>query len=556
MRNARGARLIGYLRPYRRPLLLGMLTMLAESLIALLPPWLAGQFTAALLPDQGAARFGVHAILLLWLAALALLALLRFFNGLLFTRTGARVMTDLSRRMHEHLQHLPLRFHQQHSSGELLALLGSDVATIGQFVAGPIANLLPLAVTLLGAAVMLIAIDPLIGAIVLLVAPLFILLVKLLARSVRPLARRVADQRATMLATADETLRLLPIVKSFTQEPRRRADFHRDSGEVRRLLSRQLRIQALLGPLMQFLAATLMLGLLWLASWRVEQGALSAPALVSLLMYGFLLVRPISGFASLYGEIQQARGAFERIDEVMAEQPEPIDHGDLDPGRVAGAIRFEGVAFGYPGRPPLYRDLELDIAAGETIVVTGENGAGKSTLAYLLLRFEQPLGGTIRLDGVPLDDYALPALRRQIGYVPQQVSIANGTVRDNIVFGVPEADDAAVREAARLAQADVFIDALPEGYATRVGDDGVRLSGGQRQRLALARALLLDPPILILDEATATFDPAGEQELITRCREIFAHRTVIVITHRPALLALATRRFVLEGGRLRELADR
>ncbi len=549
------SRLIALLRPWRVSLSLGMATVLLESLLALLSPWFAGQFTALLPSIDGGARFSLHGLLLAWLLVLALLAWLRYFNGYLFHRIGARVMTELSRRLHARLLVLPRRFHEQRPSGDRLALLGNDVAVISQFIASPIASALSLGVTLLGAAAMLIWIDPLIGGLVVLVAPLFLFAVQRLSRRIRPLARRVADQRAEMLATAGESLRLLPVVKSFVQEERRRRRFRQDSEAMQRALLEQLRRQALLGPLMQFLAAAMILALLWLASARVASGDLGTPDLVSLLLYGFLLVRPVNAFAGLYGIFQQARGAFERIDEVLAETPE-VDSGSYrPPARVAGGIEFERVAFGYPGRAPLFLDLNLRVAAGETVVIRGGNGAGKSTLAALLLRFERPSAGVIRLDGVALGDYRLAALRRQIGYVPQQLSIANGTIRDNIAFGCPEADDAAVRAAARMAQADAFIEALPDGYHTLVGDAGARLSGGQCQRLALARALLPDPPVLILDEPTAMLDPEGEEALLEACKAVFARRTVLIITHRPALLALATRCLVLENGVAREVGQ-
>ena len=209
--------------------------------------------------------------------------------------------------------------------------------------------------------------------------------------------------------------------------------------------------------------------------------------------------------------------------------------------------------FAYPGRAPALKGLSLRIAAGETVALTGPNGAGKSTLAHLLMRLMDPTQGTITIDGADIAQVTLPSLRRQIGVVPQHVLLFNGSVNDNIAYGLPGATPEAVQAAARAAQADAFISALPQGYDTLVGDHGVRLSGGQRQRIALARALLKDPAILILDEATAMFDPEAERSFITDCHDALAQRTVILITHRPASLALADRVLRLEAGVLKEL---
>jgi ABC-type multidrug transport system fused ATPase/permease subunit len=262
----------------------------------------------------------------------------------------------------------------------------------------------------------------------------------------------------------------------------------------------------------------------------------------------------VSALAGTWAQVQSARGTLERLHGVLTEPAEPIFHPAPPLGRVRGRIGFERVRFAYPGRAPILDEVSLEIAAGETVAIGGANGAGKSTLVHLLLRLHEPAAGRILIDGIDIAGVNLQSLRRQIGIVPQHPLLFNGSVAANIGFGRTDADAAMIERAARLAQAHAFVSRLPQGYDTPIGDQGVRLSGGQRQRLALARALLKDPPILILDEATAMFDLEGERDFIASCTETLRGRTVLLITHRPASLALANRALLVEGGHVREVA--
>ena len=271
-----------------------------------------------------------------------------------------------------------------------------------------------------------------------------------------------------------------------------------------------------------------------------------------------LLTRPVSSLADLYGQVQRAMGAAERLSDVFAIEPEPSHRGGARLPQVQGEIEFREIHFGYPGRDKTLCGVNLRIEAGETVAINGNNGSGKSTLVYLLQRFADPEQGTILIDGIDISKVDLESLRCQIGVVPQKVLLLNGTVSENIAFGRSAAPASEIEAAAEAASSLDFIQRLPQGFDTMIGDQGIKLSGGQQQRIALARALLKDPAILVLDEATAMFDLEGERGFIEQCRALLDKKTVILISHRKASLALADRiveldssgclRVAVEGG--------
>lgn len=540
------SQMLAYARPWRWALTGCMLLMLAETAAGLALPGLAGRFAGDLLGEGSA--LNAHALLAALLALLAVQSLLRYANTVRLGSVSDQVLADLQTRLFDHLQALPLAYHQSRRRGDTLSLLTHDVWHLAHFLSTTLVGLLPLLLTVIGALVMMARLDARLTLAVMLLVPLFFVLMKTMGRRLRPLAHEVQQAHADVLVTAEENLGQLHAVKTFTREALESARHRERTERVVQLNHSQRRIQAAMAPLMQFLAAASMVLILW---WLGSTAADRSPAeMVSFVLYAALLTRPVGSLADIYGQTRQALGALQRLGSVLAEPAEPADGRAPDLPAVLGEIELHQLTFAWPGRTPVFQGIDLHIRAGETVALTGPNGTGKSTLTHLLMRLAEPTAGQICMDGTDTSTVNLRSLRRQIGVVPQHVLLFNGSVRENIAWGRPGATEAEVQAAASMAQAHGFIAQLPQGYDTTIGDQGLRLSGGQRQRLALARALLKNPPILILDEATAMFDPEGEKSFIADCRGALRHRTVILITHRPASLALADRVLRLDGGKL------
>ena len=541
------ALLLGLLRLHLPALSLALLLMLVQSAATLAQPWLGGVLTDRLLLGSGVGP-------LLWVLFGLIVAqqALGYLTSIQLQAVSGRLVADAGSQVYTHLQSLPLAWHHARQRGDVQALLTGDVYRLGTYVTGTLVPLVPLLFTFIGALAMMLRMAPAIAIAIGVLMPLLFVVLKLVGRRLRPLSHEAMQAWADQASMAEQNLSMLPVIKAFATDPVEARRYAGRTEAVRAIDLRRARLEGAIGPAVHVLGAGTVLLLLGLAGRQVASEELRVGELVTLVLYGLVLVNPVSQLARVYGNTQSARGTAQRMLAALGAVPE-VDTGTRGFEGVRGEIAFEGVDFAYPGRPPLLQGFNLTIAAGETVAITGPNGAGKSTLVHLLLRLLEPDGGRVRIDGIDVREFRLAALREGVGLVAQQVMLFNASVADNIAYGRTDATPAQIEAAARAARAHEFVAALPQGYDTVVGDQGVRLSGGQKQRVALARALLKDPAILVLDEATAMFDPEGEAEFIAECHEVLKQRTVILITHRPASLALADRVLRLDAGQLRNV---
>ena len=489
------------------------------------------------------------------LAMSAIIALLAFATAARFalvTWLGERIGADLRRAVFDHTISLSPAWFETARTGDVLSRLQADTAVLQALAGSALSQWLRSALLLVGAFAMLVVTSPLLAGVVAAVVPFVVVPLVVFARRERKLSRVAQERIADLGALAEETLGALRTVQAFTQEPFARARFSSATeGAVaaarRRIASRAGVILGVI--LLGFGAITLAL---WVGGQQVLAGQLSGGALSAFVFYAVIVATSGAGLSELWGELQRAAGAADRIAEILSEQPTiaaPAHPRPLPPPQ--GRVRFDAVTFHYPARPAqsALEQFSLTVEPGETVALVGPSGAGKTTVLQLLLRFYDPQSGAVELDGVDLRRADPAAIRGRLGLVPQDPVVFGADAWTNIRFGRPDATDAEVRDAARAAHCD-FIEQLPQGWETFLGEKGVRLSGGQRQRLAIARAVLRDPSVLLLDEATSALDAESEHAVQQALAALSRGRTTLVIAHRLATVRRADRIVVMDGGRI------
>ena len=540
------------LRPHRRELLAGggcvLITVACWPLLALL----AGR----LIPALGAGDLASSArTVLLALLVFLVQKLAQFGQDSLLADPALRVSQGLRQQLFARLQQLRFSALDKLSAGDLTYRLTEDADRVGEVIYKTIHDTLPSALQLLAVLATMLWLDWPLALATLLLAPVIALLVSGFGARVMAAAERSQRQVSELAGLLAEAIAGLPLVRAYAAEPWLQQRFNQEVEQHRSARYRTLRLLALQHPVVGFLEALGILTVLLIGAWRIQSGQLDGQGLSSYVAALLMLIDPIAHLTTNFNEFQQGQASLQRL---LAIEVEPVEDPDRSDARALGAVRgqlqLQGVSFGYDGRTTVLHDLNLAVEPGQVLALVGPSGAGKSTLFSLLLRFNIPQRGQVLLDGHDLADLRAGELRRRVALVPQQSPVFSGTIAEAIRFGRPASAEE-LRTAARLANADGFIEALADGYESRLEERGRNLSGGQLQRLAIARAVLGDPALLLLDEATSALDASTERQVCINLLEAFRGRTVFFITHRLATVRPADVIVLMDRGAIMEMGS-
>jgi ATP-binding cassette subfamily B protein len=541
-----------FITPYYRTLIAALLALLVASAAMLAMP-----VALRYLIDNGFIAQDLETVnrYFGWfLAATVVFSLFASVRYYLVTWLGERVVADIRNAVYARVIHMDPAFFEVTRTGEVLSRLTADTTLVQSISGSGLSIALRSTLSLIGGLVMLILTSPQMASYTLVGIVIVVLPVIIVGRFIRKLSRQSQDRVADTSGLAGETLNAMQTVQSFTLEELQISRYGEAVKSSFLTAVRRIRMNAVLIGLAFVLVFCMLTLFLWAGSRAVVAGVMTGGQLGQFLMYAFFVGSSATALSSLWGEIQRAAGAMERLTELLQAEPgirAPAIPEQL-PGRVEGQIKFDRVRFNYPSRPETLamNDFSLEIEPGDTLAIVGPSGAGKSTSFQLLLRFYDVLSGVIRVDGIDISRLEPRELRRQIGLVPQETVLFGESAMENIRYGRPDASDEEVRQAATMAAADEFIDNLPNGYSTFLGERGMRLSGGQRQRIAIARAILKDPPILLLDEATSSLDAQSERLVQAALETLMKNRTTLVIAHRLATVKKVDRIVVMNHGRI------
>jgi ATP-binding cassette subfamily B protein len=543
------ARLLGFLHPYKISLVVSTLLAIASQVAQIALVWVTAHVIDDAIIPRDSGKLWVYVWVIIGLGALraAFMAARRLISG----KQALAVEMDMRQGLYRHLVRLSFGFYDRHQTGQLMSRATVDLQGVRFFLGYGLIFFFQNVLTVLSVTVVLFFFEWKLALIALAITPVLVVLAYRYSHVAHPTLRDVQQKLADVATVAEENIVGVHVVKSFAQEPQEEQKFTDRSEAVFRQTLRANRQRALYVPFISWVPLLAQAAVLLVGARMVAQGGLTVGGFIAFNLYLGMLIMPLRSLGMWIGQAQRATASGERIFQVMDEPEEIADRPDaVELPNGGGHLSFEGVGFEYIEGRPVLENIDLDVASGKRIALIGHTGSGKTTLTSLVPRFYDATSGRVTLDGVDVREVTLNSLRHAIGVISQDPFLFSATVRENIMFGAPDLDDADVERIARLAQAHEFVKQLPDGYDTVIGERGITLSGGQRQRLAIARALAVDPRVLILDDATASVDASTEARIRIGLREAMRNRTTLIIAHRLSTIALADEIVVLDDGRI------
>ena len=548
-------RIFRFILPYKYMYLIGTIFLVGSTGTALLTPLLLGQFLDVSTGKTSKFFSSIDTVALIFVVVLVLQAIFSFFRVLLFVRVSENAMKDVRIAAYTKIISLSVTFFEKKRVGELTSRLTSDVTQLQEVMSFTIAEFFRQIGTLVIGVGFLFYFSTRLAVLMILTFPILVFAAIFFGRFIRKLSKKAQDELATANTVVEETFQSIRAVKAFTNEL---FEVKRYDKALQEVVKNALRAGSYRAAFNAFVILALFGGIIlvvWYGAHLVKQELMSVGDLTSFAFYTVFIGSALGGLTNLYGQIQKAVGSSERILEILEEETEiDLEQSNAEDVQIKGDIQYSNVHFSYPTRNDVQvlKDINFKVKAGQKVALVGYSGGGKSTIVQLLFRYYDVDQGSLTVDGKPIDSYNISALRKHIGIVPQEVILFGGTIKENILYGSPEATDEQVRKAAEQANAWSFIEGFPDKLDTIVGERGVKLSGGQRQRIAIARAILKNPEILILDEATSSLDADSEKLVQEALNDLMRDRTTIIIAHRLSTIRSVDTIYVLSEGRIVE----
>lgn len=544
-------RLILFIKPYWKKLILAIICIIMSAAANLYVPWIIKDMIDKVLMDKDLLLLNIIAV------GIVVVFLLRgiFFYGqsYLVSYIAERVIIDIREKLYVKFQKLQLSYYEKKQTGTIMSYITNDVAALQAALVDSLIELVTESSVLVGSLVMMFYLDWKLSLVTLIVVPIIGQAMKIFGAKLKKSGSLIQERTAEITSLLQETILGVRVVKSFAREDYEIERFQNQNDLNFRANMKSVQLSSLLTPTVEFLAAVIVTIILWFGGYQVVNGALTTGALIAFLTYAVNLANPVKRISRVYGTINKAMAAADRVFKVLDTEEDLKDKPDAkDLPHISGSVSFENVCFAYKKDVDVLHDLSLEAKPGQVIAFVGPSGAGKSTIANLIPRFYDVTKGSIKIDGIDIRDVKIKSLREQIGVVPQETMLFSGTISENIRYGRLNATQDEIIEAAKAANAHNFIMELPHGYDTKIGERGITLSGGQRQRMAIARAILKNPQILILDEATSALDTESEEIVQEALNTLMVGRTSFVIAHRLSTIVHADKIVVLDNGRVRE----